>query len=149
VIPGATRWGLPVPAGGWPAWVADVPYDGDLPPQAAAPIERGATCHRYAYAVLGLLDRPVPPLWSDELWAHDFAHVGLDDVEPADLVLFSADGGAFGAHVALAAGGGRLLHLCAEVGRPTLWTWADFAARERYRTVVGLVRVPVLGERAR
>ncbi|GAA3782279.1 hypothetical protein [Streptomyces chiangmaiensis] len=34
-----------------------------------------------------------------------------------------------------------MLHLCAEVGRPAVWEPAEFAARERYRVLVGVKRV--------
>ncbi len=44
-----------------------------------------------------------------------------------------------GAHVAVLIGG-QLLHLCAEVGHPAVWSWNDFARRPRYAAIIGAVR---------
>ena len=153
------RWPQRVP--GVPAWVWDAHYDGARHPQAvdlrAASAASdpsggpalGANCQLYAYSVLRLTGRQVPPHRSSELWADTaLEHPRLGDVEPWDLVLFNRHcehgAAAYGAHVAVYLGGDRLLHLCAELGRPAVWTWSDFAARERYETVVGAVRVASL-----
>lgn len=64
---------LPEPATGWPRWVFEAPYDAARHP-AAAPgggaltPEGGANCQLYAYGVLGLLGRSVPPHRSSDLW---------------------------------------------------------------------------------
>jgi hypothetical protein len=60
---------------------------------------------------------------------------------PLDLMLFNATADPYGAHVGVRVGEGRVLHLCAEVGRPAVWESAEFAARERYRVLVGIKRV--------
>ncbi|WP_369370633.1 hydrolase [Promicromonospora sp. Populi] len=150
------RWPERVP--GLPAWVWDAPYDGARHPQAVDPRaaaadpgpsggpELGANCQLYAYSVLGLAGRQVPPHRSSELWGDtSLAHPRLGDLEPWDLVLFNRSlnhgAAAYGAHVAVYLGDDRLLHLCAELGRPAVWTRADFAARERYASVIGAVRI--------
>jgi hypothetical protein len=133
-----------LPVGGWPDWVFSAPYLGAAQPKAveAGPVARGANCQRYAYAVLELFGRMVPPHRSSDLWADaDFRHVSAGDATDLDLVLFNATAEPWGAHVAVAING-RLLHLCREIGRPALWGWADFSERPRYCTVVGAVRVP-------
>ena len=138
-----TELGYLVPAEGWPDWVATVPYVGSAHPQSgnSAPISLGANCQRFAYAVLGLFGTTVPPHRSSQLWADPaFDHVTRSDVRELGLVLFNPTADSWGAHVAVALGG-QLLHLCAEVGRPALWQWSDFAARERYATLFGVVRV--------
>ncbi|MFE7318409.1 cell wall hydrolase [Streptomyces sp. NPDC057555] len=119
------------------------------PPGAgAAPrdLTGGANCQRYAYAVLAHFGRWVPPLRSSELWADRRATGPADPPGPLDLVLF--DGGpvtgrpeGYGAHVGLHLGPDRVLHLCREVGRPAVWTYADFAARPRYARFLGAKRV--------
>lgn len=53
-------------------------------------------------------------------------------------------GEAWGAHVAIVFGD-FLLHLSAEVGWPALWSWEEFAVRERYSRLVGVVRAPQSG----
>jgi hypothetical protein len=139
-----TELGSRVPPEGWPNWVVTVPYVGSAHPQSEnnAPISVGANCQRFAYAVLGLFGRNLPPHRSSELWEDStFDHVTRSHIRDLDLVLFNSTADAWGAHVAVALGG-RLLHLCAEAGRPALWQWTDFAARKRYATLVGAVRVP-------
>lgn len=131
------------PRDGWPVWVTDAQYRATSHPSAVAlpPIEQGANCQRYAYAVLSLLERRVPPHRSSELWDDPtLVHVVRDDAADLDLALFNDSDDAFGAHVAVVFGEG-LLHLCAEVGAPALWSWSDFAARPRYAHLVGIVRV--------
>jgi hypothetical protein len=61
-------------------------------------------------------------------------------VRDLDLVLFNRTANAWGAHVAIALANG-LLHLSAEVGRPALWRWSDFADRERYHAIIGAIRI--------
>ena len=134
---------LPV-EGGWPAWATEATYDVGNHPQVegSSSPAAGANCQVYAYAVLGLFGRRVPPHRSSELWAdRDFAHVSKQEAEDLDLVLFNRTADSWGAHIAIFVGGG-LLHLSQEVGSPAVWGWEDFAVRERYREVVGLIRVP-------
>ncbi|GAA4992705.1 hypothetical protein GCM10025734_21150 [Kitasatospora paranensis] len=82
-----------------------------------------------------------PALRSRELWADTRSGVRVTTARPLDLLLFNATDDAFGAHVGVCAGEDAVLHLCAEVGRPAVWRPADFAARERYRVLVGIKRI--------
>lgn len=77
----------PVPRSGWPSWLWTVPYAGSQHPQALAPqpIETGANCQRYAYAVLKHVGIRVPPFRSSELWDAPFSHPSLEDFKPLDL----------------------------------------------------------------
>ena len=130
------------PPEGWPGWVTTVPYRGEAHPQAPdlPPLHLGANCQRYAYGVVNLFGRQVPPHRSSELWDdQNLTHHGCEDAKDLDLALFNDCDSAWGAHVAVIIGD-RLLHLCAEQGRPALWSWRDFAARPRYTRIVGLVR---------
>ena len=139
----ASQLGPLVPSGGWPEWVFMTPYVGSAHPQAAqaTPIANGANCQRFAYAVLGLFGIAVPPHRSSELWEdRQLDHVIPSDVRDLDLVLFNRTADAWGAHVVVALAGG-FLHLSAEVGRPALWQWSDFAERERYQAIIGAIRV--------
>ncbi|UNO44353.1 cell wall hydrolase [Streptomyces sp. MST-110588] len=131
-----------------PGHLREVPYAGARHPGAPGPggVADGANCQRHAYAVLRHFGRTVPPLRSAELWADTRATVRVCAPLPLDLVLF--DGGAvpgrppgYGAHVGLHCGPGRVLHLCQEAGRPVVWSYAHFAARERYARFLGVKRV--------
>jgi len=128
---------------GWPAWAVEATYDFDIHPQVpgiGSPAA-GANCQVYAYAVLALFGRRVPPHRSSELWSDaELVHVPRDEAADLDLVLFNRTSDPWGAHVAVVMGSG-LLHLCREIGVPAVWAWRDFAERDEYREIVGLVRV--------
>ncbi|MCQ4209690.1 hydrolase [Streptomyces longispororuber] len=129
-----------------PAALRDVRYDGARFPGAAVVaglpgVAAGANCQLYAYEVLRHFGRRPADLRSSELWEDAEHSVRVPSPEPLDLLLFSADGDAYGAHVGLWAGEDAVLHLCAEVGRPAVWGLAEFAARRRYRVLVGIKRV--------
>jgi cell wall-associated NlpC family hydrolase len=137
-----TSW--PTPSTGWPGWLSSVPYVGSRHPLADSPgpIEAGANCQRYAYAVLAQFGLYVPPVRSSELWTHPgITQISREDLRPLDLVLFNANPGPFGAHVGIHMAPDQVLHLCAEEGRPVVWGYADFAARVRYAALLGGVRL--------
>jgi cell wall-associated NlpC family hydrolase len=117
-----------------------VPYDGARIPGATGPLAEGANCQRFAYAVLAHLGRDVPNFRSSELWEDQVHTQQVRDPEPLDLVLFSKDQESYGAHVGVVWGDDLVLHLCKEIGKPALWSMADFAARPRYQVVVGYKR---------
>jgi hypothetical protein len=121
-----------------------VPYVGERIPSAdGAEVALGANCQRFAYWVLARFDRVVPPLRSSELWEDTSATTRVPSAagfQALDLVLFNATAEAYGAHVGVFLGGGQVLHLCREVGRPAVWTLEEFAARSRYATIVGAKR---------
>nr|WP_246102556.1 cell wall hydrolase [Streptomyces piniterrae] len=133
-----------------PEALRNVPYSGARYPGAETPdcahgLAGGANCQRYAYAVLRHFGLLIPPLRSAELWADTGATCKADPPQPLDLVLF--DGGraegrpaGYGAHVGVHLGPDRVLHLCREIGRPAVWTYADFAARPRYARFLGAKR---------
>jgi hypothetical protein len=106
-------------------------------------LAQGANCQLFAYEVLRHFGLAAPALRSGELWADTRDTVRVPAPRPLDLVLFNRPGAdAYGAHVGVwADDDGRVLHLCAREGRPAVWTLADFAARERYRLLVGVKRV--------
>jgi hypothetical protein len=136
-----------------PASFRTVPYVGARHPGARAVAERpglahGANCQLFAYGVLEHFGVRAPALRSSELWADTRSGVRVTTARPLDLLLFNRTGEAFGAHVGVCVGAGpggvEVLHLCAEVGRPAVWRLADFAARERYRVLVGIKRITVV-----
>ncbi|MFC9930878.1 hydrolase [Streptomyces sp. NPDC127190] len=123
-----------------------VPYVGSRFPGSSAVaglpgLAEGANCQLYAYEVLRHFGLTPPALRSSDLWADTRATVRVPVARPLDLVLFNATDDAYGAHVGVWVGEGRVLHLCAEVGRPAVWEMAEFATRPRYRVVIGIKRV--------
>jgi len=136
-----------------PATFWNVPYVGARFPGSRAVTERpglalGANCQLFAFEVLRHFDLAPPALRSSELWTDTRATVRVSVAQPLDLLLFNATDDAYGAHVGVRVDEGRVLHLCAEAGRPAVWEMADFATRERYRVLIGIKRVilPVSAE---
>ncbi|MFD5631335.1 hydrolase [Streptomyces sp. NPDC127072] len=129
-----------------PERVWATPYAGGRFPGSRAVAERpgladGANCQLFAYEVLRHFAIDVPAWRSSDLWADTVLTERVTHARPLDLVLYNSTGEAWGAHVGVVVGEGRVLHLSAEVGRPAVWGTADFAARDRYRTCLGFKRV--------
>ncbi|MFT3851947.1 MAG: hypothetical protein QM733_04310 [Ilumatobacteraceae bacterium] len=126
-----------------------VVYDGRMVPGQRTDIglAEGANCQRFAYAVLQHFGFCVPPWRSSELWDDTELSEVADRAEPLDLALFARTGDPWGAHVGVVVDDDRVLHLCAEVGRPTVWGFAKFADRARYRTRIGFKRFGKAGQR--
>ncbi|MGW0629733.1 hydrolase [Streptomyces sp. NPDC002758] len=123
-----------------------VPYDGARFPGSRAVTQRpglepGANCQLFAYAVLRHFGLSVPDLRSSDLWTDTHAMTRVTTGRPLDLLLFNRTHEPYGAHVGIRLHDDRVLHLCAEIGRPAVWTLGDFAERERYRVLIGAKRV--------
>jgi hypothetical protein len=124
----------------------EVRYVGARYPGAPVVLERpglaeGANCQLFAFEVLRHFGLNPPELRSSELWSDTAATQRVTVPQPLDLVLLNATRDPWGAHVGVWAGDEQVLHLCPEVGRPTLWHLATFAARPSYRVLVGFKRV--------
>ncbi|WP_199487593.1 NlpC/P60 family protein [Actinomadura spongiicola] len=104
-------------------------------------IAAGANCQLFAYRVLMHFGLDAPALRSSELWADTERTTRVSAPRPLDLVLVNATGDAWGAHVGVWVDDDQILHLSSEVGHPAVWSMDDFAARDRYRTVIGFKRV--------
>ncbi|RMB84858.1 hydrolase [Streptomyces shenzhenensis] len=129
-----------------PAVFWTVPYVGSRYPGSSEvadrpSLEEGANCQLFAYEVLRHFGPAPPDLRSSELWADTRATARVGVAQPLDLVLFNATDDAYGAHVGVWVNEGRVLHLCAETGRPVVWEMTEFATRPRYRVLIGIKRV--------
>jgi hypothetical protein len=114
----------------------------DSPAVLARPgLEDGANCQLFAYEVLRHFGFDPPALRSSELWDDTGSTHRVAAPRLLDLVLVNSSNDAWGAHIGVWAGDDTVLHLCAEAGRPALWSLATFAARPSYRELVGYKRV--------
>ncbi|GAA4321957.1 cell wall-associated NlpC family hydrolase [Actinomadura luteofluorescens] len=130
-----------LPDGLWATRYVGARFPGS-PQVAATPgLAEGANCQLFAYEVLRWFGFDPPDLRSSELWADAEFTERVDAARPYDLVLFNATQNPWGAHVGICAGEDQILHLCAEVGHPAVWTWQDFKTRPRYQTLIGAKRV--------
>lgn len=126
-IPGAEG----TPAAELPPEFAGVPWVGDRYPGApgVAGIAEGANCQLYAYTVLAHFGLHVPSVRSSERWTdHRLATVGGDE-QPLELVLYGPSADPYGAHVGVVVGENAVLHLCAELNHPAVWTEQDWRPR--------------------
>lgn len=131
---------------GLPEGIWATPYVGRRFPGSRSVAERpgladGANCQLFAYEVLRHFGLYVPAWRSSDLWADTGTVERVRLPRPLDLALFNADDTAWGAHVGVVVGEDRILHLCAEAGRPAVWPLREFAARDRYRTLLGFKRL--------
>lgn len=125
-----------------PSWFWDVPYDSERVPGVAShdQLALGANCQVFAYAVLATFGIEIPPLRSDELWRDTSATVVALEPRPLDLALFHDREQAWGAHVGVVCSETEVLHLSKGVGRPAVWTFAQFASTPRYANLIGFKR---------
>ena len=133
---------LPVVLRSLPAWFWDVPYDGTRYPGAVprGTLAEGGNCHLFAYAVLEHYGFRIPDLRSAELWRDTTATQVVLEPRPLDLVLLHDRPQAFAAHVGVVCSESEVVHLSKEVGRPAVWTFAQFAATPRYAHLIGFKR---------
>lgn len=120
----------------------EVVYNGEHFPGAPGVrgLEGGANCQQFAYELLRHHGLTIPDFRSSELWADDAYTTLVHDLQPLDLLLFNDKPESFGAHVALYLGDERAIHLCRAVGRPVVWTLAEFRASPRYAVFIGAKR---------
>ncbi|MFE3269046.1 hydrolase [Streptomyces sp. NPDC059215] len=133
------------PAAHLPEGIWATPYVGRRFPGSRSVAGRpgladGANCQYFAYEVLRHFGPRLPAWRSSELWDDTLLTERVGEPRPLDLALFNSGEQAWGAHVGVVVGEGGVLHLCAEVGRPVIWPLAEFARRERYRTLLGFKR---------
>ena len=133
----------PTPPEGWPVRLCSIPYLASAVPGTGTPLSwlEGSNCQRFAYGVLALFGRSCPSLRSPELWEDTVGTFVVDLPQPLDLVFINKDRNPFGAHIGLLMAEDEVLHLCREVGRPTVWALDEFLRRPNYRVLIGSKRV--------
>jgi cell wall-associated NlpC family hydrolase len=101
----------------------------------------GANCQVFAYALLKENGLQVPNDRSSELWSDTSYSVVVNDFEPLDLMLYSASGDSYGAHVGVYIGNGEVLHLSFQNGKPEIISHKSLMMNEKYHCFVGAKRV--------
>jgi cell wall-associated NlpC family hydrolase len=101
----------------------------------------GANCQLFAYALLRANGLSVPNFRSSELWCDDRYSERVTQFEPLDLMLYSDAGEAWGAHVGVYLGDGKIIHLSLENGRPQVIAHAAMLQIPRYAKFVGAKRI--------
>jgi hypothetical protein len=132
---------IELPDSFWEVRYVGARYPGSPAVLARPGLADGANCQLFAYEVLRHFGYDPPDLRSSELWDDTVSTQRVAVPRPLDFVLVNSSKDAWGAHVGVWADDDRVLHLCAETGRPALWGLAQFAARPSYRELVGYKRV--------
>jgi cell wall-associated NlpC family hydrolase len=121
----------------------DTYYDGSKFPGSSTcgGIQNGANCQYFAYELLRHFGFTVPDLRSSNLWKDKISTKKVKTLQPLDLVLFNKTKDAYGAHVGVYIGNGKVIHLSKEVGYSTVWDFEEFKKRENYKVFIGAKRV--------
>ncbi|MEO1450916.1 MAG: hydrolase [Bacteroidota bacterium] len=121
-----------------------IPYNARQIPGGASldDLSGGANCQVLAYAILRYFGYELPPFRSSELWADtEYTRIVEPPFEPLDIMLYHRHQEAFGAHVGLYWGEGKVLHLSKGNGLPAIEEHADLLQQEKYRCFIGAKRL--------
>ncbi|MEJ0025892.1 MAG: NlpC/P60 family protein [Rhizomicrobium sp.] len=116
-----------------------VPYRGECFP--ARDVAAGANCQAFAYALLRHFGPTISDFRSSDLWDDTAETERVADLAPLDLLLFNRTADAYGAHVGVYLGEGRVIHLAKRVGTPAIWPLERFAREPGYEVFIGAKRV--------
>jgi hypothetical protein len=105
----------------------------------------GANCQVFAYELLRVNGLTVPNVRSSELWGDTSYSKDVVDFEPLDLMLYSADGKSYGAHVGVYIGNGELIHLSLQNSKPEIIAHCLMQKNDKYKYFVGAKRMLTSG----
>lgn len=120
----------------------DTFYDGTRYPGSKKyeGLNKGTNCQGFVYEVLNHFGYQVPDFRSSELWADTTYTKQAKRLKPLDITFFNGAKESYGAHLGLYLGANKVIHLCKEVGRVTIWDIEEFRKRKRYQVFLGIKR---------
>ena len=125
-----------------PEHLMGVRYNGSVYPGAGVQgLDDGANCQVFAYALLEHHGVDAPRLRSSELWEDSTRTIAVATYQPLDLLLFHSSPDAYGAHLTVYVGEGRVVHLARHHGIPVVESIDDLTRQPRYRFFIGAKRV--------
>lgn len=126
-----------------PDYFFSVPYNGAHYPGAAQVkgLEGGANCQQFAYELLRYFGYFVPNLRSSDLWQDTLYTNVVTDLQPLDLVLWNKTADAYGAHVGVYLGEGKVIHLSKEKGFAQIENLSTLQANPLYVVLIGAKRL--------
>lgn len=101
----------------------------------------GANCQLFAYSLLRHFGKSIPPFRSSELFEDNTYTHQVQNFEPLDLMLYHHKKEAYGAHIGLYLGAGKVIHLAKALGKPEVRQHIDFNQLERCRYFIGAKRL--------
>lgn len=125
-----------------PNWMMDISYNGKIIPNGTVHDMQlsGANCQVFSYYLLRLNGKVIPELRSSELWANQEFSKEVTIYEPLDIVFFSKNEKAWGAHVGVFINPTQVLHLARKQVKPVVWDLAHFHEYEEYKVLIGVKR---------
>ena len=128
-----------------PSPFIDVTYNAQRIPEVGnendVDLTLGANCQLYAYTLLRHFGKNPPALRSSELWSDRHYTKIVDIYEVLDLMLYNKTTEAYGAHVGVYVGEGKVLHLSYTIGYPVIQKHTELLAQEKYAVFIGAKRV--------
>ena len=126
-----------------PASFYDVEYRSDRIPgiDNQSDLKLGANCQVFAYALLKENGRYVPNDRSSELWSDRSYSEVVSEFEPLDLMLYNSSNDAYGAHVGVYVGEGKIIHLALRNGKSKIELHGDMLKKDRYQCFIGAKRI--------
>lgn len=106
-----------------------------------ADLTLGANCQVFAYELLRVNGLDAPNLRSSELWSDTFYSTVTDSLQPLDLMLYNPDSNAFGAHVGVYIGKGKIIHLSFQNQIPEIIEHINMLDNEKYHIFIGAKRI--------
>lgn len=113
-------------------------YPGNIKIQG---LKQGANCQYFACQFLQYFGLELKDFRSDELWEERIFTKRVTKLNPLDLVFFNKTLSAYGAHIGVSIGQGKVIHLSKKIGYPTVWDLAEFSKHKEYRVFIGAKRV--------
>jgi cell wall-associated NlpC family hydrolase len=110
----------------------------------ASDLRLGANCQLFVYEILRHFGHVIPAFRSSDLWGDEVYTCKVSDFCPLDLMLYHHKLGAYGAHLGVYIGKGKVLHLAQRAGKPEIMNHTDFASMRRYAYFIGAKRLKVL-----
>ncbi len=111
------------------------------PEVKSSPFKHGANCQLFAYTLLSYYGYKIPPFRSSELWDDCQFTKKVSHLKPFDILMYSDNEEAWGAHIGLYLGDGKIIHLSKENTYPKIQTHQSMMEIKKYRHFIGAKRL--------
>ncbi len=107
-------------------------------------LTKGANCQLFIYNILRYFGKEIPPFRSSELWTDTkFTNI-VTTFKPLDIMLYNKTTDAYGAHIGLYIGEGKVFHLSKENGTPKYEKHSSLLKQQKYKFFIGAKRVKLV-----
>ena len=99
--------------------------------------QSGGNCQLFAYELLRLNGKELPPFRSSDLWEDEIYTQKVTYIKLLDLLFFNRTNVAWGAHIGVYLGDDQVIHSSVVVGKPAIWGIKEFQKYDRYQVFIG------------